>query len=224
GPYQSHHGGGHGSERPLRALPGDRGHARLDSRERGGQPRAEGAGDRRSLSGGRGRPAHAGAAAAAALHGHVRPKGPLQRPDAAHAGSRHHRARGPGRGGGVWAGEPAKPGLNKECVMSDVTHRVAEPVAGFTAAAADRKAHGSTYVVTLSAVAAIGGFLFGFDSGVINGTVEALANAFGTRAATTGLAVASALLGCAIGAFVAGRIADHYGRRPTMFLDASLFL
>ncbi|HEX6737769.1 MAG TPA: sugar porter family MFS transporter [Vicinamibacteria bacterium] len=85
-------------------------------------------------------------------------------------------------------------------------------------------AHGSSYVIALCAVAAIGGFLFGFDSGVINGTVEALAKAFGTRTATTGFAVASVLLGCAVGAFVAGRVADLYGRRPTMLLDAGLFL
>jgi SP family sugar:H+ symporter-like MFS transporter len=82
----------------------------------------------------------------------------------------------------------------------------------------------STYVVVLSAIAAIGGFLFGFDSGVINGAVDALAHAFGTRAATTGFAVASVLLGCAVGAFVAGTIADRYGRRPTMLLNAALFL
>src|SRR6266446_9902892 len=81
-----------------------------------------------------------------------------------------------------------------------------------------------TYVIALSSVAAIGGFLFGFDSGVINGTVDALAHAFGTRAATTGFAVASVLLGCAVGAFAAGTIADRYGRRPTMLLTAALFL
>jgi MFS transporter, SP family, sugar:H+ symporter len=73
-------------------------------------------------------------------------------------------------------------------------------------------------------VAAVGGFLFGFDSGVINGTVDALGHAFGTRAATTGFAVASVLLGCAVGAFVAGTIADRLGRRPTMLLDGALFL
>jgi SP family sugar:H+ symporter-like MFS transporter len=87
-------------------------------------------------------------------------------------------------------------------------------------AAADR----SAYVIALSAVAAIGGFLFGFDSGVVNGTVDALAHAFGTRAATTGFAVASVLLGCAVGAFGAGTIADRRGRRPTMLLTAVLFL
>jgi MFS transporter, SP family, sugar:H+ symporter len=82
----------------------------------------------------------------------------------------------------------------------------------------------SAYVVALSSVAAIGGFLFGFDSGVINGAVGALAHAFGTRAATTGFAVASVLLGCAVGAFVAGTIADRHGRRPTMLVTAVLFL
>ena len=85
-------------------------------------------------------------------------------------------------------------------------------------------AAGSGYVIALSSVAAVGGFLFGFDSGVINGTVDALAHAFGTRAATTGFAVASVLLGCAVGAFVAGTIADRHGRRPTMLLNAVLFL
>jgi MFS transporter, SP family, sugar:H+ symporter len=82
----------------------------------------------------------------------------------------------------------------------------------------------SAYVIALCSVAAIGGFLFGFDSGVINGAVDALAKAFRTDAAGTGFAVASVLLGCAIGAFGAGRMADAFGRRPTMLLNAILFL
>src|SRR5262244_3508179 len=86
------------------------------------------------------------------------------------------------------------------------------------------RGHGSGYVIALSCVAAIGGFLFGFDSGVINGAVDALAKAFGTQAAGTGFAVASVLLGCAVGAFGAGRLADSIGRRPTMLLNAILFL
>ena len=79
-------------------------------------------------------------------------------------------------------------------------------------------------MVALCCVAAIGGFLFGFDSGVINGTVDALARAFGTEVAGTGFAVASVLLGCAVGAFGAGRLADSLWRRPTMLLNAILFL
>src|SRR5262245_61926412 len=82
----------------------------------------------------------------------------------------------------------------------------------------------SAYVIALSCVAAIGGFLFGFDSGVINGAVNALSVAFGTQAAATGFAVASVLLGCAVGAFGAGTLANRIGRRPTMLVNAVLFL
>jgi SP family sugar:H+ symporter-like MFS transporter len=84
---------------------------------------------------------------------------------------------------------------------------------------------GSTaYVLFLSSAAALGGFLFGFDSGVINGAVNALADAFHTEAVGTGFAVSSALLGCGVGAFLAGTLSDRLGRRPTMLLTAGLFL
>src|ERR1043166_4721913 len=78
------------------------------------------------------------------------------------------------------------------------------------------------YVVGISLVAAIGGFLFGFDSGVVNGTEHALSVAFGTQAAATGFAVASVLLGCAVGAFGAGTLAGRIGRRPAMLINAVL--
>jgi MFS transporter, SP family, sugar:H+ symporter len=87
-----------------------------------------------------------------------------------------------------------------------------------------RTAGSALYVIALSSVAAVGGFLFGFDSGVINGAVDALAGAFHTQAAGTGFAVASVLLGCAVGAFLAGTLADFMGRRPTMLLNAVFFL
>ena len=107
-------------------------------------------------------------------------------------------------------------------IQADLTGRVSPPTGA--PATFDAVPVSSAYVIVLSSVAAIGGFLFGFDSGVINGAVDALANAFGTRAATTGFAVASVLLGCAVGAFLAGTIADIYGRRPTMLLNAVFFL
>jgi SP family sugar:H+ symporter-like MFS transporter len=80
------------------------------------------------------------------------------------------------------------------------------------------------YVLALCSVATLGGFLFGFDSGVVNGAVNALSVAFGTNAAATGFAVASVLLGCAAGAFGAGALANMVGRRPTMVFNAVLFL
>ena len=61
------------------------------------------------------------------------------------------------------------------------------------------------FVIFISIVATIGGFLFGFDSGVINGTVDGLQQAFNSASAGTGFNVSSMLLGCAVGAFFAGR-------------------
>lgn len=78
-------------------------------------------------------------------------------------------------------------------------------------------------VILISCVAAIGGFLFGFDSGVINGTVEALQKAFGSSSIGSGFNVASMLLGCAAGALVAGPVADRLGRRAVMIIAAVLF-
>ena len=79
-------------------------------------------------------------------------------------------------------------------------------------------------VIFLSTVAAIGGFLFGFDSGVINGTVGALQIAFDSDAVGTGFNVASMLLGCAVGAFFAGTLADKFGRKPVLLIAAIGFL
>jgi SP family sugar:H+ symporter-like MFS transporter len=80
------------------------------------------------------------------------------------------------------------------------------------------------YSLFLSSVAAIGGFLFGYDSAVINGTVTAIQQAFGTSSVTSGFSVASMLLGCAVGAFFAGNVADRLGRKPVMFFTGLLFL
>ncbi|MBO6575942.1 MAG: sugar porter family MFS transporter [Rhodothermales bacterium] len=82
----------------------------------------------------------------------------------------------------------------------------------------------NTLLITLiSIVATIGGFLFGFDSGVINGTVDGLQAAFDSDSVGTGFNVASMLLGCAVGAFFAGRLADRFGRRSLLIVAAVFF-
>jgi len=80
------------------------------------------------------------------------------------------------------------------------------------------------YIITISCIATIGGFLFGFDSGVINGTVDGLQKAFDSDSVGTGFNVASMLLGCAVGAFFAGRMADRFGRRTIMRVAALCFI
>jgi SP family sugar:H+ symporter-like MFS transporter len=79
-------------------------------------------------------------------------------------------------------------------------------------------------VTGLALAAAVGGFLFGFDSSVINGAVDSVQHNFGLNAFITGFIVAVALLGCAVGAFIAGRLADRWGRLKVMLLGAGLFL
>jgi SP family sugar:H+ symporter-like MFS transporter len=86
------------------------------------------------------------------------------------------------------------------------------------------QAENTRLIVLVSAIATIGGFLFGFDSGVINGAVDGLRQAFHSTSAAIGFEVASMLLGCAAGAFFAGRLADRWGRRTLLILSAILFL
>lgn len=83
---------------------------------------------------------------------------------------------------------------------------------------------GASVPIRLASVAALGGFLFGYDSAVINGAVSAIEDRFQVDSALLGFAVASALLGAAGGAILAGRIADRYGRLATMKVAALMFL
>ncbi len=74
------------------------------------------------------------------------------------------------------------------------------------------------------AVATIGGLLFGYDSGAVNGTQTGLTQEFDLSAAGLGFTVGSLLIGCAVGAFFAGRLADVIGRRSVMIFAALLFV
>jgi len=80
------------------------------------------------------------------------------------------------------------------------------------------------FIAAIVAVATIGGLLFGYDSGAVNGTQDGLRKAFALSDGGLGFTVGSLLIGCFMGAFLAGRLADLMGRRLVMMLAALLFL
>lgn len=82
---------------------------------------------------------------------------------------------------------------------------------------------GVSRVLWFSSIAALGGFLFGFDTAVINGGVVAIRNQFQIGAVASGLSVSLALLGSAAGAFAAGPMADRVGRSRAMIIAAVCF-
>ena len=88
--------------------------------------------------------------------------------------------------------------------------------------AAPLEQHATIRVLLISAAAALGGFLFGYDTAVINGAVDAIRAEFGLSAFATGFAVSCALIGSAIGAWYAGPLADRFGRVQTMRVAALL--
>ena len=79
------------------------------------------------------------------------------------------------------------------------------------------------YVLSVCAVAALGGLLFGYDTGVINGAIGPLKAHFILNPKAEGWAMGCALLGCAIGAAVAGMLSDRFGRKKVLVLSAVLF-
>ena len=81
-----------------------------------------------------------------------------------------------------------------------------------------------TYLYLVCLVAALGGFLFGFDTAVISGTISLVKGDFGLNAVSEGWFVSCALLGCIIGVSISGKLSDHYGRKIVLILSAFLFL
>ncbi|TAN14399.1 MAG: MFS transporter [Chitinophagaceae bacterium] len=79
------------------------------------------------------------------------------------------------------------------------------------------------YLVLICTIAALGGFLFGFDTAVISGVVGFVKEEFSMSAALEGWFVSCALLGCIIGVTAAGKLSDSYGRKKILLLSAILF-
>ncbi|MFE6026865.1 sugar porter family MFS transporter [Streptomyces niveus] len=79
------------------------------------------------------------------------------------------------------------------------------------------------HVIFITAAAAMGGFLFGYDSSVINGAVQAIRDRYDIGSGELAQVIAAALIGSAIGAATAGRIADRIGRIHCMRISSALF-
>lgn len=81
-----------------------------------------------------------------------------------------------------------------------------------------------SYLIFLSVVAALGGFLFGYDAAVISGTISQVSEQFNLDQMQTGWFVGCALVGSIIGVLFAGKLSDRYGRKVTMLIAALFFL
>lgn len=82
-------------------------------------------------------------------------------------------------------------------------------------------------LIIVCAAAAVGGFMFGYDTSVINSAVKALTSpdsGFGVTGFMSGFTVSSALVGCAVGAWFAGKLADRYGRTKVLIGASILFV
>jgi SP family arabinose:H+ symporter-like MFS transporter len=79
------------------------------------------------------------------------------------------------------------------------------------------------FITLISIVAALGGLLFGFDTAIISGTIPFIKRHFGLDGYTLGWAVSCILIGCFLGALIAGKLAEAYGRRFVLIICAILF-
>jgi SP family sugar:H+ symporter-like MFS transporter len=95
---------------------------------------------------------------------------------------------------------------------------------GYKEMSKSESSHNMKLIAAVVGIATIGGFLFGYDTGAINGAQKGLQTTFGLSDAGLGQLVSSLSLGCALGAFLAGRFADIWGRRVVMMVSAVLFI
>ncbi len=79
------------------------------------------------------------------------------------------------------------------------------------------------YLFFISFTAAMGGFLFGYDTAVISGTISFVKSGFNLSTAMEGWFVSSALVGCIIGVSTAGAMSDKFGRKSSLIVSGFLF-
>lgn len=82
----------------------------------------------------------------------------------------------------------------------------------------------TAYITQVSFIAALGGYLFGFDFAVIAGALPFLREQFGLDEYAEGFTTASLAIGCIVGCLIAGRLSDRYGRKPALMAAAAVFL
>ena len=87
----------------------------------------------------------------------------------------------------------------------------------------NNQTYNNRYILGISLISALGGYLFGFDFAVISGALPFLRQAFGLNAVWEGFLTGSLALGCIVGCLLAGKIADRYGRRPGLLTAAFIF-
>lgn len=80
------------------------------------------------------------------------------------------------------------------------------------------------FISLITLIAALGGFLFGFDMAVVSGIIEPLKIQYNLSSAQEGLFVSCALLGCIVGVAFSGYLSDKIGRKKVLFISAILFL
>lgn len=82
----------------------------------------------------------------------------------------------------------------------------------------------NAYVILIASVAALGGILFGFDTGVISGAILYIAPAFSLTALQNGMVVSAVLFGALVGSGLSGRFSDWFGRRNVLLITALIFI
>ncbi len=83
--------------------------------------------------------------------------------------------------------------------------------------------HSKTYLILITIVSALGGLLFGYDTGVINGSQFYFSKYFDLDPGMKGWVIGSALIGCFVGAIIAGPVSKAIGRKYSLILSAILF-
>lgn len=100
-----------------------------------------------------------------------------------------------------------------QTISKELENTIAKPITGFN----------TSYILLISIVSALGGLLFGFDTAIISGAIHFIKPYFQLDQYSLGWAVSSILIGCVLGAAIAGKLCDLWGRKKVLLLCGFLF-